>query len=73
MMKYLFILLLASVLLAGCGGQAYEYHSSNETMEGPGLLSGEDGEMYLIRAKKKATDSEDEAVTDEDDGSDSKE
>ena len=73
MMKYLFILFLASILLAGCGGQAYDYHSSQDSMEGPGLLSGDDGEIYLIRAKKKVPESEDETVAGEDDGVDKKE
>ncbi len=38
-------------LVAGCGGTSYDYSSANDTKPGPGLLSGEDGVVNIVRAK----------------------
>lgn len=50
-MKYaqpLLLVFLTVVLLTGCVGQPTEYHSQRETPEGPGMLSGEEGEWVLF-------------------------
>ncbi len=49
-MKQLILMVLASVVLAGCAhSQPYEYHRIDEIPEGPGLFSGEDGEFTIYR------------------------
>lgn len=40
------------IVLAGCGGQNYDYQDSNDIKPGPGLLSGEDGKFDLIQSDK---------------------
>ncbi len=52
--------LLACQLLAGCGGEPYQYQPDNELKPGPGLFSGEDGEFTLIGSPKKQEESESE-------------
>ena len=49
--------ILASMMV-GCGGKSFEYHSGNEIPEGPGVLSGEDGEFTVYDSKKAAKDKE---------------
>lgn len=53
MTKNYFFTLLILVFLAGCGGQSYEYQDATEMKPGTGLLSGDEGEIYLIKAKEK--------------------
>ena len=45
-------------MLFGCGGKSFEYHSGNEIPEGPGVISGEDGEftVYDSNAASKKKD-----------------
>jgi hypothetical protein len=38
---------LLIVLLAGCAAQPVPYHSGNEIPQGPGLLSGTQGEFVM--------------------------
>jgi hypothetical protein len=45
--------LIACLLLGGCGGDPYTYESNNELKTGPGLFSGEDGEIKIFEQKKK--------------------
>jgi len=44
------------VLLAGCGGNDFQYKSSNDTQPGPGLFSGDDGVFNLIEKDAADTD-----------------
>ena len=45
-------------MVVGCGGKSFEYHSGNEIPDGPGVLSGEDGEftVYDSKAASKKTE-----------------
>jgi hypothetical protein len=53
-MRYLQIgTLIVCLLLCGCGGEPYTYESNNELKNGPGLFSGEDGEIKIFEQKKK--------------------
>lgn len=44
------VFLMAFVIAAlfGCAGRPFDYHSGNEIPEGPGVFSGEDGEVTLF-------------------------
>ncbi len=64
-MKNYFLSLLVLTLLAGCGGQSYEYQDATEMKPGPGLLSGDEGKLHLIKAKEKKDDEEGETDEDE--------
>lgn len=55
--------LLACQLLAGCGGEPYQYQPDNELKPGPGLFSGEDGEFNLIGSPRNQEPSEAEEET----------
>jgi hypothetical protein len=43
----LFFCTIAMAAMIGCGGQSYQYSSDNEIPEGPGVLSGKDGEFTI--------------------------
>ncbi len=42
------VTLLWTIVQTGCGGTPYTYIPENELKSGPGLFSGEDGELSLI-------------------------
>ena len=46
-----FIVVLAAASLVACGGQPLHYTSVEDVPEGPGLLSGDDGEFVIYRAR----------------------
>jgi len=51
-MRYLNICtLFVCLLLCGCGGEPYTYESNNELKTGPGLFSGEDGEITIFKQR----------------------
>ena len=39
------------LILLGCGGKSFDYHSGNEIPEGPGVFSGQDGEFTIYDSK----------------------
>lgn len=45
--------LVVCLFLCGCGGEPYTYESNNELKTGPGLFSGEDGEIKIFEQKKE--------------------
>lgn len=61
MIKNYLLSILFLTLLIGCGGKPYEYQDANEVKPGPGLFSGDEGELYLIKAKEKKDEDEAEA------------
>ncbi len=40
--------LAAGLTLAGCGGEPYTYEPAHELKPGPGLVTGEAGELTII-------------------------
>jgi len=46
------------LLLAGCGGEPFNYEPAHELKPGPGIFSGKDGEFTLIGSKKEAQQAE---------------
>ena len=46
-----FIVVLAATSLVACGGQPLRYTPVDEVPEGPGLFTGEDGEITIYRAR----------------------
>lgn len=57
------MVLIACLLISGCGGDAYQYEPPNELKPGPGLFSGEDGEFNIIgEGKKEEADDPEEAA-----------
>lgn len=47
------LLLYISVGFSGCGGESYVYESERDEQAGPGLFSGEEGELTLFQYEKK--------------------
>jgi len=47
------IVSIAPLALSGCGGKPFVYNPPSEIPEGPGVLSGEDGEFTLYDSKSK--------------------
>ena len=47
-------LLCLLLLLGGCGGTEYSYRDGRDQKEGPGLLSGEDGNFTIYNADDDA-------------------
>ena len=45
------IVSIALLALPGCGGKPFVYNPPSEIPEGPGILSGEDGEFTLYDSK----------------------
>jgi len=45
------IVSIALLALSGCGGKPFDYNPPSEIPEGPGVLSGEDGEFTLYDSK----------------------
>ena len=45
-------ILVACLLLSGCGGESYTFEPDHELKPGPGIFSGEDGEFTLIGSPK---------------------
>ena len=45
------LLSIALLTLPGCGGKPFVYYPPSEIPEGPGVLSGEDGEFTLYDSK----------------------
>ncbi len=42
--------LIAGLTLSGCGGETYTYVPDHELKPGPGLVTGEEGELTIFRA-----------------------
>ncbi|MBW1641974.1 MAG: hypothetical protein JRJ76_03970 [Deltaproteobacteria bacterium] len=42
---------IALLTLPGCGGKPFDYNPPSEIPEGPGILSGEDGEFTIYDSK----------------------
>lgn len=48
------VTMAATLVVAACGAyKPYEYHDERETMQGPGLFSGEDG-VFTVYGRKAA-------------------
>jgi len=45
------IVSIALLALPGCGGKSFDYNPPSEIPEGPGALSGEDGEFTIYDSK----------------------
>ena len=43
--------LVVFLFICGCGGEPYTYESNNELKTGPGLFSGEDGEITIFKQR----------------------
>ncbi len=54
----LVIMLIGQLFIAGCGGESYTYTPENELKSGPGLFSGDDGEITLIDKEQKEKEEE---------------
>ena len=39
------------LFICGCGGEPYTYESNNQVKTGPGLFSGEDGEITIFKQR----------------------
>ena len=52
-MTFKLCLVVATLLLFGCGGgsQSFEYHAADDPPPGPGLFSGPDGTFTIYRSK----------------------
>ena len=48
--------------LIGCGGEEYTYESDREEMVGPGLISGEKGEITIYKKALKKDEKEVESI-----------
>ena len=62
-MKKLFALmqagtLIAGLTLAGCGGEPYTYVPGHELKPGPGLVTGEAGELTILGSAGTETQQE---------------
>ena len=60
------LLSIALLTLPGCGGKPFVYNPPSEIPEGPGVLSGEDGEftLYDSKSNKRGKKSKAAAETD---------
>lgn len=52
----IFAVLFVTATLYGCGGTPLTYADSKEEKPGPGLLSGEDGVITVIRKERADTE-----------------
>ena len=57
-----FIISLGCLLIIGCSSvEPYEYHDDAETMSGPGLITGEEGEKTIFRIPAESEKQAEEA------------
>lgn len=54
------VMMTACIVLAGCGGEEWTYHTDRELKPGPGVFSGEDGEFNIIGTPKKEDQDQEE-------------
>lgn len=56
------IVSIALLALPGCGGKPFGYNPPSEIPEGPGILSGEDGEFTLYDSKSSKVEKKSKAA-----------